>query len=61
MKKNFKKYQTLLLIVLTVFISSCKSDKRETPSPEHKEQTISTLLDVEETGIDFVNQVVNSK
>ena len=61
MKKRLTKFNFLLLFSLAVFINSCKSDKKETTEVDNKKETLFTLMSPSETGINFVNKVVNQK
>jgi len=48
-------YTGWLLIFLV--IASCNNDKKETQSPSKEHGQLFHLLDAEQTGIDFINQV----
>ncbi|ULC59059.1 VCBS repeat-containing protein [Flaviramulus sp. BrNp1-15] len=61
MKKRLTKFNFLLLFSLAVFINSCKSDKKEKTEVDNKKETLFTLMSPAETGINFVNKVVNQK
>ena len=61
MKMRLVKLNFTLLIVLSVFINSCKSDKKEVQDISNKKETLFTLMSPEETGVEFVNKVVNQK
>ena len=50
----------IILVMLVAVIYSCNSEK-ENKSITSKTQTLFTLLDAKDTGIDFLNKVKNQK
>jgi len=48
-------------LLVSIFFFSCNSKKSEEQKKEEKKSTLFTLLSSEETGIDFINKVVNQK
>ncbi|SFZ92761.1 Repeat domain-containing protein [Flaviramulus basaltis] len=61
MNMRLVKLNFTLLIALAIFINSCKSDKKKIQDLKNDKQTLFTLTSPKETGIDFVNKVVNNK
>ncbi len=66
MNKNnamiFKIFKSLAIILLsTTLIFSCDSKKEEEIKTKDNVSTLFTLLSSEETGVDFINEVVNQK
>jgi len=57
--RGFLKLGCFLLV--SIFFFSCNSNKGEEQKKEEKKNTLFTLLSSEETGIDFINKVVNQK
>ncbi|WP_339916724.1 VCBS repeat-containing protein [Yeosuana marina] len=61
MRIRFKQIKFLTIFVIAFYISSCESDKHQTSSIKASENTLFTLTDAGETGIDFINRVENEK
>ncbi|MGC1472100.1 MAG: VCBS repeat-containing protein [Psychroserpens sp.] len=54
--------KSLLILILSFLTTSCKKDTKETTSNvEVVNKTLFTLLDAEQSGLDFVNSVKNEK
>lgn len=53
--------RTGLIVLAILFFNSCSPKKEVDKTANAKDETLFTLLSSEETGIDFVNKVVNQK
>lgn len=51
----------LVLLMVTIFVVSCTSEKKETTDHKEKKETLFSMLPSSETGIDFINTVQNQK
>ena len=56
-----KKNKYYLYISLLLFLVSCTTEKEETMDNIDTKETLFSLLSAEETGVDFINEVVNQK
>ena len=54
-------FKTLLLISLFAIFWACSKDEKKTEQKIEKEERLFTLMDSEETGIRFINEVRNEK
>jgi hypothetical protein len=61
MRLNSKLYSVLIAITMSVIFYSCENDKKSQPITENSNETLFTLTNPEETGIDFTNKVINQK
>lgn len=61
MRLHSKFGSLLLVIILVVIVCSCESDKKNVSKEEKKTETLFTLTNPEDTGIDFTNTVINQK
>ncbi len=59
---NFKLFKGVVILLITfIVVLSCKSKEEDTKTKEGTTTTLFSLLTPEETGIDFINEVINQK
>ena len=58
---NFKLNRLLIVLLLSIIVYSCESDIQKTSSDKQTNESLFTLLDSENTGIYFINEVKNQK
>ena len=58
---NMKFNKLITLLILSIIFISCNSDKEKGSTENQSKETLFTLLDSKETGIDFNNKVQNQK